>query len=310
MQTKRFAAAALMILASAWTGGVYAADRSLAPQVAPGSQSASVAPFGVPLAPPIYLVNFVLLYFTNPEVAAYMPAYRAALPQEVYKCLLANPDNPDECPYRDMAPYFGAQSVEVGGSRNKNTTWPDFCETKYVHWATLAPREYRSPEQINEPLGRPRADRLAHLVGIDESMILTPEEYRCMIGDPERDPNRKILFECSNQMTNSNGNADVPLASYGLALDEGGGVRSLCAAGAPCLEGNKLFAGPLEKIAAECRFTDKLRRVARDTPILQFMLEGSPCQKNTAAYACIAEAACPGNGDKSNNTCAPPVQPK
>ena len=309
MRKKRFAVVTLMTLASICTESVYAqgtGQRGLGPHAQYGSQSTYVAPFGVPLAPPIYFVNFILLYFTNPDVAIQMPAYRASLPQPVYKCLLANPDNPDECPYRDMAPFFAAQATEVGGSRNRNTTWPSYCQTPDAPWSAFAPREYRSPEQINEPLGRQRADQLAHLLGIDQSMILTGTEYACMIGGEPRGPARKILLECSQQMTNSNGNAAVPLASYGLSVDENGGVRSLCSPDAPCLEGNKLFAGPLQLIAEECHFEDKLRRVNEETPIRKFIDQGSQCQSTTAP-ACIAEAACSGNGAQSNNICAPPV---
>ena len=39
----------------------------------------------------IYLVNFVLLYMANPDLAAYMPAYRAPIPQAVVDCLEQNP---------------------------------------------------------------------------------------------------------------------------------------------------------------------------------------------------------------------------
>jgi hypothetical protein len=35
------------------------------------------------VTPAIYLVNFLLLYMANPEFAAYMPAYKAAIPQPV-----------------------------------------------------------------------------------------------------------------------------------------------------------------------------------------------------------------------------------
>ena len=56
-----------------------------------------------PLAPPIYFVNFLFLYFANPPTAALMPAYRVPLPHQVYDCLLANPDG---CPYEQMARFF------------------------------------------------------------------------------------------------------------------------------------------------------------------------------------------------------------
>jgi hypothetical protein len=39
----------------------------------------------------VYLVNFLLLYMANPDIAAYMPAYRAPIPQPVVDCLEQNP---------------------------------------------------------------------------------------------------------------------------------------------------------------------------------------------------------------------------
>jgi hypothetical protein len=154
---------------------------STVPTAASGPPNAYVQPFGVPLAPPVYFVNFLLLYWSNPEIAAYMPAYRAALPQEVYQCLV---ENPLGCPYADMAPFFAEQALASGGgSRNKNTVWPVSCQTD-PRWQALAPREYRRADQINEPLGTRQAEQLARALGIDQEMILTDDEYACLIGGP------------------------------------------------------------------------------------------------------------------------------
>jgi hypothetical protein len=303
MRTKNFLHIMLGFLVILCAGSLDAQERktanSIVPEAASGPPSAYVEPFGVPLAPPIYFVNFLLLYFSNPETAAYMPAYRAALPQEVYECLF---ENPDGCPYAAMAPYFAEQALDVGGSRNKKTFWPSSCQTD-PRWEALAPREYRQPDQINEPLGTRRAEQLARLLGIRQDMILTDQEYKCLIGTPPRGPARQIIFACSNQLTNSKGNAVIPLSSYGLAFNEQGDVRSLCAPNAPCLEFNKLFAGPLEAIAIECGFADKLARLVTETPFLEFVNQGSACQ-HAWFPSCIAEAPCPGNGGQSNNSCA------
>ena len=51
----------------------------------------------------MYLVNFVLLYMANPDIAAYMPAYKAPIPQPVVDCLEQNPTG---CPYADYHQYF------------------------------------------------------------------------------------------------------------------------------------------------------------------------------------------------------------
>lgn len=271
-------------------------------QNASGPPSAFVAPYGVPLAPPIYLVNFLLLYFSNPESAANMPGYRVALPQEVYQCLF---ENPDGCPYAEMAPFFAEQALARGGSQNKNASWPVSCQTE-PRWQSLAPPQYRQPDQINQPLGRKNADQIAQLLGIEQDMILTDKEYECLIGTPPRDVARKIIYACSIDLTNSKGNTDIPLSSYGLYLSEGD-VLSDCAPHAPCLEFNNLFAGPLQAIAKECGFADKLGRLFVKTPILEFIKQGHQCQQ-TWMPSCIAEAACPGNGTQSNNSCAPSIK--
>ena len=160
-------------------------------QNASGPPTAYVAPFGVPLAPPIYLVNFLLLYFASPQTAAYMPAYRVPLPQPVYQCLFDNTENSYSCAYEDMAPYFAQQALASGGSQNKNAPWPASCQTD-PRWQSLAPPQYRQPDQINQPLGQKTADQIAQLLGVTQDMILTDEEYACLIGTPPRGTARQI----------------------------------------------------------------------------------------------------------------------
>lgn len=304
MRTKTFLNVTLVSLVILWAGCLHAQERgthpSMVPEAASGPPTVYVEPFGVAVTPPAYLANFLLLYFSNPEqLGANMPAYRAAIPQEVYKCLL---ENLDGCPYPDMAKYFAEQALEVGGSRNKNTFWPSSCQTD-PRWQNLAPPEYRQPDQINQPLGRKKADQLARLLGIDQEMILTEEQYQCFIGTPPRDPARATIYTCNIDLTSSNGNAVIPLSSYGLSLNTQGDVRSVCAPHAPCLEANKLILGPLEEIAQECGFRDKLRRLNQQTPIIELAYEAVACQGDSGD-PCIVETACPGNGGQSNNNCA------
>jgi hypothetical protein len=97
-------------------------------------------------------------------------------------------------------------------------------------------------------LGRRRADQLAHLLGMDAGMILTDAEYHCLIGIPPRDHDREIIFRCIYNLTNSNGNAAIPLSSYGLNVTEQGDVRSVCGPDAPCLEFNALLGGPSRQL--------------------------------------------------------------
>jgi len=144
-------------------------------------------------------------------------------------------------------------------------------------------------------IGRRRADQLAHLLGMDAGMILTDAEYHCLIGIPPRDHDREIIFRCIYNLTNSNGNAAIPLSSYGLNVTEQGDVRSICAPGSPCLEFNALFGGRLEEIFAECGCLEKFLRVVAETPLLQLIEDANPCQES-GEPACLIETTCAGNG--------------
>ena len=238
----------------------------------------------------IYLVNFVFLYMANPYLAAYLPAYKAPIPQPVVDCLEQNPTGTG-CPYADYRQYF--ENPHGSGDRNRECFWPDVCQEN-ARWARLAPRKFRQAGDINEPLGRRRADQLAHLLGMDAGMILTDAEYHCLIGIPPRPPDRETIFRCIYNLTNSNGNAAIPLSSYGLNVTEQGDIRSVCAPDAPCLEFNALLGGPLEAIAGECGFLDKFLRVVAETPLLQFIEDANPCQES-GEPACLIETTCAGN---------------
>src|SRR2546425_3565207 len=64
--------------------------------------------YGVALTPAVYFVNFLFMYFSNPDNAAYMPAYRAPIPAELALCLLANREG---CRYADYQQYFNGPSL-------------------------------------------------------------------------------------------------------------------------------------------------------------------------------------------------------
>jgi hypothetical protein len=225
----------------------------------------------------------------NPDIATYMPAYKAPIPQPVVECLAHNQMG---CPYAQYHKYF--DNPHGGGNQNRECFWPEVCQ-EAARWSRLAPRKFRRPQEINEPLGRRRADQLAHLLGMDARMILTDAEYHCVIGTPPRDHNREIIFTCLYNLTNSNGNAAIPLSSYGLNVTEHGDLRSICAQGSPCLEFNALFGGPLEAIFAECGCLNKFLRVVAETPLLQFIEDGNPCQMSGES-ACLIETTCAGCG--------------
>src|SRR5690348_407975 len=96
MASKRLLNVIVALFAIAWAGCLPAQERATNSNgvlvAASASPRGQIVPFGVPLAPPIYFVNFLFLYFSNPATAALLPAYRVPLPQQVYKCLLENPD--------------------------------------------------------------------------------------------------------------------------------------------------------------------------------------------------------------------------
>ena len=164
-----------------------------------------------------------------------------------------------------------------------------------AQYGKRAPSIARHPDQINEPLGMDRAKRLARLLNIDESMILTDAEYQCTIGTPPRNQDQQTIFSCIGNLTNSKGNTDIPLSSYGLSITDQGDVQSDCAPEAPCLVFNQLFAGALEKIAFECGWAMKLERMVRETPFFQVVYDGHKCQRYSGAptSAGVVEPICP-----------------
>ena len=56
------------------------------------------------MAPSIWVVNFLLIYSLNPELAANMPARWAAIPAEVAEALYASEEG--KIPYADVQQYF------------------------------------------------------------------------------------------------------------------------------------------------------------------------------------------------------------
>lgn len=244
--------------------------------------------YGPPISPAIYLVNFLLLYMVNPRVAANMPAYKAPIPKAVVACLEQNPSG---CPYAAFEHLFDKQTSRNRRLQPNKCFWPVECqlEGKFVR---LAPHRARRGKQINKPLGIERAAQLARALGMDESMILTEKQYRCLIGTPgNRTPDQQTFFQCIRQLTNSKGNAAIPLSSYGLYVNEEGDVRSVCAPDAPCLDVNALLVGPFEQIALQCGFLEKFLRLLNQTPLLRLIPGGFACQ-NRHKPSCIIETNC------------------
>ncbi len=59
---------------------------------------------GMSMAPPLWIVNFALLYVLKPSVAAEMPAYWAPIPGPVADAVKASPTG--QVPFKDFASYF------------------------------------------------------------------------------------------------------------------------------------------------------------------------------------------------------------
>lgn len=115
----------------------------------------------------------------------------------------------------------------------------------------LAPTEFTNADQINEPLGQERADKIAKKLGLNKKMVLTPLQYELFItgkgigGDAD---SAKLADECVRIFTNTTGNPlydDSVLASYGLFVKEGddgiGWLMSLANEDAPTRIANTLL---------------------------------------------------------------------
>ncbi|TCJ97527.1 hypothetical protein [Nocardia alba] len=59
---------------------------------------------GMSMAPPLWIVNFALIYILNPALAAAMPAHWAPIPPQVADAITASPTG--QVPFGDYAAYF------------------------------------------------------------------------------------------------------------------------------------------------------------------------------------------------------------
>jgi hypothetical protein len=247
----------------------------------------------------------MIMYIASPDDAAKMPAFRAPVPLSLAECLHHYPEG---CPYTEFALSFDVPPFMGEANQTKNCSLPPKCRTS-TQWEKLAPGVVNRSDQINEPLGMKRANYIAREVGIDKSMILTDEQWECTLGQAPRSDDRKIIYACLNNLTNSNGNTNIPLSSYGLAItraeidggaeipeiDRGGNVQSLCAPEAPCLVFNDLFKGPLERIALVCGWEKKLLSLFALESFQEVINDGIACQdfSGTPTSECLVEPVCP-----------------
>src|SRR6058998_2739456 len=91
--------------------------------------------YGVALTPAVYFVNFLFMYFSNPDNAGNMPAYRAPIPRALATCLL---EHPEGCRYADYHQYFNGQTFFSDGNRGNVCRWTSACELE-PSFQNLAP---------------------------------------------------------------------------------------------------------------------------------------------------------------------------
>ena len=85
-------------------GGVAAQQISDPAQLVKNRKGGVTSWVGMSMVPPIWLVNFALLYILRPSVAAEMPAYWAPIPRPVADAILNS--STGQVPYQVYAPYF------------------------------------------------------------------------------------------------------------------------------------------------------------------------------------------------------------
>jgi hypothetical protein len=250
--------------------------------------------YGVGTTPAVYLVNFLIMYIASPDEAAKMPAYRAPIPSDLADCLNTYPDRPIRCSYSEYALSFDDEPFIANVSKTKKCSFPEACRSS-AELESLAPPIATSADQLNEPLGLERANSMAKSLNVTKDMILTDVEWECTQGTEPQSRVQELITSCLANLTNSNGNTNIPLSSYGLALNDNGDVQSLCAPKAPCLEFNYLFYGPLERLAFQCGWLEKLQKMREHTPFPEVITEGNACQTLAGAgeEACLVQPVCP-----------------
>lgn len=121
-------------------------------------------------------------------------------------------------------------------------------------FAGLSARQATTADQVNAPLGREAADRIAAELGLDASRALTQQQYQTFMSGGgtggESDP-VALVKESAAILTNSRANPmrvtldgksiDVVLGSYGLYVDPEGNLMSAANAAAPTRQVNAVL---------------------------------------------------------------------
>lgn len=75
-----------------------------AAQLVTNTKGGTTTTVGMSMAPPLWIVNFALIYIVNPRLAAQMPAYWAPIPSVVARAIEASPTG--QVPYARYARYL------------------------------------------------------------------------------------------------------------------------------------------------------------------------------------------------------------
>jgi len=122
-------------------------------------------------------------------------------------------------------------------------------------YTRYAPTELVSPRQLEQPLGRRAADRLAVELGLDPTAVFTPAQYALFVSGKGRggDPSQaRLVDESVRILTNTAGRpiyahvdgrvVPTVLASYGLFVSTDGWLESPANAASPARLVNAVIA--------------------------------------------------------------------
>ncbi|VVU94855.1 hypothetical protein CPAV1605_580 [seawater metagenome] len=209
-----------------------------------------------------------------------------------------------------------------------NTPKNNFSENQPYNWnicgmpnyiseeaAELVPFDAENTCQINEPLGKEKAQKLAKALGITDEIIFTADEFKCILQNSPPD-DQKILITCIFNLTNTcHSNKLMVYKKYGiidlmkkLAISKLEDAKSLASYGTSifvednelyianacyntdefkrnCKAFNELILGSLEKTTASCGELVKFLKMFLFG--LRENLQGASCQDD-AGGACVA----------------------
>jgi hypothetical protein len=161
-----------------------------------------------------------------------------------------------------------AASSALGAGADTGFAQPYAGTPRYEQYA---PTEALTAQQVNQPLGQDRADRLARAFGLDKDKVFTDRQYRLFVsgrgigGDPA---SAKLVDESVRIFTNTRGRPlydGSVLGSYGLFVNADGLLMSLANTAAPTRQVNVVIepGGYLGKWCRRNGCEDSLRMLYR-----------------------------------------------